>query len=205
MTVTAAPHVPISLRLERNYRTYTLEEFLRKEAKSLEKHEFYNGKITKMPYAKGPHNEITINIATEIRFALKTAVKTYHIYSSDQMVFFPTLNSGVYADALAVSEKAEYWDKNELLLTNPLLVVEVLSKSTSSYDRTGKFDKYKTLDSFKEYILVAQDKCYVEIWYREKKGLWQEHIYENINDVVNIQSVDIQIDMKEIYRNIEFK
>jgi Uma2 family endonuclease len=198
-------HVPVTLRLERKYRTYTLEEFLRKEAKSLDKHEFINGKIVKMPYAKGPHNIITISVASEIRFALKTSETIYHVFGSDQMVYFPSLQSGVYADALAVCEKAKYWDDNELLLINPLLVVEVLSKSTSAYDRAGKFDKYKTLESFKEYVLVAQDKCYVEVWYQLKKGFWQESIYEDINEKVHFQSIDIQIDMKEIYRNIEFK
>lgn len=173
MAVTAAElREPVTFRLERPYRTYTLEEFLRKEAKSLDKHEFYNGRITKMPFAKGPHNIIAANLTGEFHIAFKAKEEKYLLFNSDQMVFFPTLNTGVYADALAVCEKAEYWDKNELLLTNPLLVVEVLSKSTSAYDRTGKFDKYKTLDSFKEYILVAQDKCYVEVWYRERKGLW---------------------------------
>jgi Uma2 family endonuclease len=198
-------HIPITLRLERKYRTYTLEEFLRKEAKSLDKHEFINGKIVKIPYAKGSHNIIASNITGELYASFKAKTEKYLLFNSDQMVYFPSLNSGVYADTLAVCEKAKYWDDGELLLINPILVVEVLSKSTSAYDRAGKFDKYKTLESFKEYVLVAQDKCYVEVWYRAKKGFWQESVYENINDKIYLQSIDSQIFMKDIYGNIEFK
>ena len=197
-------HIPIKLRLEREYRTYTLEEFLRKEVKSLHKHEFLDGKIIKMPYAKGPHNIIAANIIGELHFAFKSLENKYLMFNSDQMIYLPSLNAGVYADALAVCEKPKYWDDNELLLINPLLVVEVLSKSTASYDKRAKFDKYKTLESFKEYVLIEQNKCYVEVRYQLKKGLWQETIYEDINEKITLQSIGIQLDMKEIYQNITF-
>lgn len=197
-------HIPVKLRLEREYRTYTLEEFLRKEVKSLHKHEFLDGKIIKMPYAKGPHNIIAANIIGELHFAFKSLENKYLMFNSDQMIYSPSLNAGVYADALAVCEKPKYWDDNELLLINPLLVVEVLSKSTASYDKRAKFDKYKTLESFKEYVLVEQNKCYVEVRYQLRKGLWQETIYEDINEKINLQSIGIQLDIKDIYQNITF-
>jgi Uma2 family endonuclease len=198
-------HIPVSFQLERKYRTYTLEEFLRKEAKSLHKHEFFQGKITKMPYAKGPHNIIAANISGEMYLMFRETEKNYLLFNSDQMIYLPAIDAGVYADALAVCEKPKYWDDNELLLINPILVVEVLSKSTSNYDKFAKFEKYKTLESFREYILIAQDRCYVEVRYQVKKGLWQETVYENIDDKINLQSIDIQIDMKYIYRNIDLK
>ncbi len=193
---------PVHLNLERRQRSYTLEEYLRKEAKSLEKHEFINGKIVKMPYARGPHNIICVNIAAEIRFAFKQKTTNYYVFGSDQKIYLPSLDEGVYADTLAVCEKPLYWDDNDLLLVNPMIVVEVLSKSTSKYDRAGKFDKYKTLESFKEYVLIDQNKCYAEVWYRAKPGLWHETIITDINGFLPLQSVDIQVEMKEIYRNV---
>jgi Uma2 family endonuclease len=202
MTISESTFTPISLNLERKRRTYTLQEFLRKEAKSLHKHEFINGQINKMPYAKGPHNIITANMTVSMGIAFEKADKNYIVFPSDQMVYFPSLDEGVYADALAVCEKPLYWDDQELLLINPIVVVEVLSKSTAKYDRTGKFDKYKTLESFREYVLIRQDKCYAEVWFQEEKGLWRETIATDLSAELPLRSVGISIPLHRIYKNV---
>ena len=209
MTVYTQDFVP-PLKLSRPVRRYTLEEFLEKEAKSAYKHEFIDGQIFKMPYAKGPHNIISANMVTEMNINLRKLEKNYVIFPSDQMVYFPSLDQGVYADALAVCEKPLYWDDNQLLLINPIIVVEVLSKSSgtppaSKYDRTGKFDKYKTLESIREYVLIRQDECYAEIWYRESPGRWQETIITDMKGELPLQSVGITIALEWIYKNVELK
>ena len=194
---------PDSMVPKRESKTYTFEEYLRKEAKSVDKHEFINGKIIRKPYARGPHNIIAANISREMGIAFKTTKKKYLVFSSDQQIYLPKLDAGVYADTLAVCEKPIYWDKNQVLLINPIIVVEILSKSTSKYDRTGKFDKYKTLESFKEYVLIRQDACYAEVWYREKPGLWHETIVTDMESILPLQSVGINIEMREIYSGVE--
>lgn len=136
------------LILHKPNRKYTLEEYLRKEANSTHKHEFINGEIIKMPNARYNHNLIAMNIAIDLSYQTENSDKTYQILGSDQKIYFPSLDEGVYTDALAVCEKPLFWDNDDLLLINPILVVEVLSKSTQKYDRTSKFDKYKTLESF---------------------------------------------------------
>ena len=201
--MTTASLSPDYLKSKRESKTYTFVEYLRKEAKSVDKHEFINGKIIKMPYARGPHNIIAANISGEMRSAFKKLETKYLIFSSDQQIYLPKLDEGVYADTLAVCEKPLYWDDNNLLLINPIIVIEVLSKSTSKYDRTGKFDKYKTLESFKEYVLIRQDACYAEVWYREKPGLWHETIVTELDGVLPLQSVGISIEMREIYSGVE--
>jgi Uma2 family endonuclease len=193
------------LKLSRPVRRYTLEQYLRREAKSVHKHEFIDGQIIKMPYAKGPHNIISVNVMTEMVINFRMSKEKYIVFPSDQLVYFPSLDAGVYADALAVCEKPLYWDDAQLLLINPILVVEVLSKSTSKYDRTSKFDKYKTLESFREYVLIRQDECYAEVWFRESPGRWQETIVTDISAKLPLQSVGIEISMESIYANIEFK
>ncbi len=80
------------------------------------------------------------------------------------------MNYGVYADALVICEKPVFYDEFKLLLINPLLVVEVLSKSTEGYDRKGKFEEYKTLPIFQEYLPVKQNQFRVESLYREEPG-----------------------------------
>lgn len=204
MTVSTQPYNP-PLKLNRPIRRYTLEQYLQKEAKSIDKHEFINGQIIKMPYAKGPHNIISVNMMTEMTISFRKLDTNYIVFSSDQKVYFPSLDEGVYADALAVCEKPLYWDDNQLLLINPIVVVEVLSKSTSKYDRKGKFDKYKTLESFKEYVLIRQDECYAEVWYRESPGRWQETIITDLKGEIPLQSVGITVSMEWVYRNVELK
>ncbi len=195
-------HIPVSLKIQPKGKTYTLVEYLRKEAKSEDKHEFINGNILKMPYAKGPHNIISANITAAMIIAFEQLEKNYVVFSSDQKIYFPSLNVGSYADALAVAERPIYWDDEELLLINPIIVVEVLSKSTQKYDRTGKFDKYKTLESIRDYVLIRQDKCYAEVWHQEEPGLWQETIIQDLSSKLSLQSVGIEISMQRIYKNI---
>jgi len=190
------------LILHKPTRKYTLEEYLRKEANSTHKHEFINGEIIKIPNARYNHNLIAMNIAIEMTNTTESLGKNYLFYGSDQKIYFPNLDEGVYADSLAVCEKPLYWDNDDLLLINPILVVEVLSKSTQKYDRTGKFDKYKTLESFKEYVMIRQDICYTEVWYRERPGLWHETIVTNIDGKLPLQSLGVEVSMKRIYKNV---
>ncbi len=192
------------LILHKPTRKYTLEEYLRKEANSTHKHEFINGEIIKMPNARYNHNLIAMNIAIDLSYQTENSDKNYQILGSDQKIYFPSLDEGVYADALAVCEKPLFWDNDDLLLINPILVVEVLSKSTQKYDRSGKFDKYKTLESFKEYVMIRQDICYAEVWYRERPGLWHETIVTDIEGKLPLQSLGVEISMKRIYKNVSF-
>jgi Uma2 family endonuclease len=188
---------------ERPVKTFTLEEYLHREAKSEHKHEFNNGQILKMPYAKGPHNIISANIMSEMIVRLDGLENDFIVFSSDQKIYFDSLNEGVYAAALAVCDKPIYHDTQKLLLTNPMIVVEVLSKSTSSDDRKGKFDKYKTLPSLREYVMIRQDKCYAEVWFRERPGFWHETIVTELSEKLPLQSVGVELFMNKIYRHIE--
>lgn len=186
-------------------RKYTLEEYLRKEGSSLHKHEYINGEIIKMPNARYNHNLIAMNVAVEMANVIEEAEKNYQVLGSDQKIYLPNLDESVYADTLAICEKPLFWDDDDLLLINPILVVDVLSKSTQRYDRTGKFDKYKTLESFKEYVMIRQNECYAEIWFRERPGLWHETIVTNIDGKLPLQALGIEISMKRIYKNVNFE
>lgn len=192
------------LSLHKPTRKYTLEEYLRKEANSAYKHEFINGEIIKMPNARYNHNLIAMNVAVDMTNAIEKSEKNYLILGSDQKIYLPVLDESVYADTLAVCEKPLFWDDDDLLLINPILVVEVLSKSTQRYDRTSKFDKYKTLESFKEYVMIRQNECYAEIWYRERPGLWHETIVTDMDSKLPLQSLGVEISMKRIYKNVSF-
>ena len=192
------------LKLTKKERFVTLKEYVLWEAKKADKYEYHNGKIVKMAYARGPHNEISVNISTALKNAIRQLQKKYRVYSSDQKIYLPEVNHGLYADTVSVFESPQYWDDDNLLLINPLLIVEVLSKSTQRYDREGKFELYKTLPSFKEYVLIRQDTCEVETRFREEPNLWR---YTEITDpagIVHLRSMGCDILIRDIYENIEF-
>ena len=115
------------------------------------------------------------------------------------------LNVSVYPDVIVVTESPLYFDKNEVLLINPILVIEVLSKGTKSYDGTEKFTKYKTLDSLREYVLIDQKTCHVESRFREEPNLWRDTIIKDISSSIYLKSIDCTIDIQKIYKNITLK
>lgn len=193
------------LKPEKEPRRYTLAEYLRREERSEELHEYYDGIITKLPMARTPHNIISTNLAIELSLAFRAANKDYYVLTGQQLVYLPKLNTSLYPDVVVVCETPQYFDNNEVLLINPILIIEVLSRSTGKYDRTDKFDRYKTLDSFKEYVLIDQKKCFIETRFREEPDLWREKKYTELTDSVYFKSVDCHIDMSMIYRKIEFK
>lgn len=186
-------------------RRYTLAEYLRREERSEELHEYYDGIITKLPMAKGPHNIIVANITTALNIAFYAKGKNYIVMGSQQVVYLPKLNVGVYPDVLTIAEAPLYFDSNEVLLINPLIVIEVLSKGTSKYDRTVKFEKYKTLDSFREYVLIDPNRAYIKTHYREEPNLWRDSFFMESTGKLYLKSVDCEIDMAAIYKNITFK
>lgn len=184
-------------------RAYTLQEYLRREEDSKELHEYYNGIITKLPMARGPHNDITANITAALKFTLRQKDKTYYVRGGQQLIYLPKLNFGLYPDALVVCDTPQYFDKNEVLLINPILIVEVLSKSTKKYDRTEKFEEYRTLDSFREYVLVDQKRCHIQIRYRETPDTWRYTDITDMESTVFLKSLDCSISVADIYENVK--
>ncbi len=184
---------------------YTLGEYLIREEKFQERHDYLNGEIKRIPMARGPHNEIAVNITTAIKIALKNVDTTYRVFNSNQNIYLPTLNFGLYPDAVVVSEVPQYHDANQLLLLNPLLIVEVLSRSTSKYDRGDKFSEYMTAPSFKEYLLIEQDFCQVESRFQEEPDLWRNTRVENREDSIHLKSIGCSIALSDIYEHIVFK
>ncbi len=192
------------IKAVRKSKVYTFEKYLRREEKSVEKHEFYNGKIVKKRRGTDVHSEISVNITASIKIAVRNLPTKYRIYNSDLKIHIEPNNVGVYPDALVICEEPEYWQNRRDVIVNPLMVVEVLSPSTQSYDRLGKFELYKLLPSFQEYVLVNTDKHSVETRFQEEPNLWRIKNETNIENSVNLRSLGVSISMVDIYENIIF-
>jgi Uma2 family endonuclease len=188
----------------REPKLYTFEEYLRREEKAVEKHEFYNGKIIKMPGGTDIHSEVSANAISALKVVVRPLPKKFKVYTSDLKIYVEPSDIGVYPDALVICEEVQFWQNRRDVIVNPLLIVEVLSPSTQSYDRLGKFELYKLLPSFQEYVLINADKHAVETRFREEPDLWRIKTETDINSLVPLRSLGVSISMADIYEDIVF-
>jgi Uma2 family endonuclease len=181
---------------------YSISEYLEMEEKSIEKNEFYNGKIVKMPGGTANHSLISTNITTALGIALYDT--NFLVLNSDVKIHIPSIRHFVYPDAIVIAEVIEYYENRHDIIVNPLLVVEVLSSSTEDYDKNQKFMKYRFIPSFKEYVLVSQDDYSVSTFFRKEANLWQETNINGISQSIDLQSLKISIPLSRIYKGVLF-
>jgi Uma2 family endonuclease len=166
------------------------------------KHEYYEGKIFDMAGASQNHTRITLDLGASATFALKNS--HCEAYPNDMKVWSKAKNYFTYPDLIIVCGKAEFYEDRDDILTNPLVIFEVLSKSTRNYDRDEKFEFYRSIPSFQEYILIDQWRVHVEQMYLETRNKWVLSEYSQITDVLKLAKVNIESPLREIYRRVEF-
>lgn len=194
-----------AFKAEKAPRIYTLEEYLRREEQTIEKHEFYNGQILKMANSKFYHNLIGSNTVYAIKKAFEFSQNdNFMVLGDSQKVYIEAENAAVYPDAIVICEKPEFYKGMESMIVNPLVVIEILSKTTATYDQTDKFSLYKMLPSFKEYVLIDSRKSAVETRFQVEKDLWRFTNYADPNTLIQLQSIGISISIDDIYKKVEF-
>ena len=184
-------------------KTWTIEEYLAQEQREGERYEYRDGNIIQMAGGSINHNRIAQNLSKYLDNALEDKPE-FQVFGSDQKIYLPKFNFYVYADALVVAETPLVAKEEAQAITNPILVVEILSKTTEQYDRKQKFLEYRSLPSFKEYVLVRQDKPEVLTFYKVKSNLWQEEEFVGLEGVVPLKSLGIELRTGDIYRRVEF-
>lgn len=181
--------------------TYSIEEYFELEAQSIEKLEYYDGKITKMPGASYVHNRVATNVLVALGYALQDS--KFEVNNSDTKIHIPSIESFVYPDAVVICEKPLFYQNRVDTILNPLLVVEVLSPSTEDYDRGEKFYLYRSLPSFKEYVVIHQNHILLSTFYRLNERDWRTNDVDNLAEAIDLQSVGVKIKLSDIYRGIE--
>ena len=187
--------VPI---LDKDY--YTEEEYFDLLSESDFPIEWHDGQLHMMSGGKIPHNLIIENI----EFALRLAQKRCKIKNSNNAVSIRALKKYLFPDLTAVCGKIEFEKGGIARIVNPELIIEVLSKSTADYDRNEKFTYYRSLESFKEYVLIDSLKYSVQTFYRETANLWHIGSYYNIDQAVTFRSLEVDIPMSTIYEGVDF-
>lgn len=150
----------------------TLEAYFKAEEKSLTKNEYHDGIIIPMAGAKLRHNRLANRTAHILEGFVEDNLLEQIVSNSDTKIRIEDFNKVVYPDAVVICAPPQYFRNREDTITNPLIVVEVLSTSTQRYDRTTKFEMYRTIPSFQEYVLVYQDRRHVAVWTKQNDGSW---------------------------------
>ena len=142
------------------------------------------------------HRSIVLNLTRHL--AIKLAGSSCRVDGPQCRIFVPARTVYLYPDVLVTCGEEQYLEDSQQTLLNPLLVIKVLSPSTEDYDHGKKFAYYRSLPSFREYILVAQDQVSVEHFYYQEPKVWafREHLqksdeveFKNISAVLSIQSI----------------
>ena len=180
---------------------YSPEEYLKLEENSEFRNEYLDGKIKPVTGGTPNHNEIAGNFYTYLKLALRG--KKNKVFMTDLRLWIPQYNVYTYPDVLVTKGKPVLQDNRNDTVINPLLIVEVLSKSTKNYDQGEKFDFYRSVPEFSEYILVDQCRCFVKQFAKAEDGRWWLRDFQNEDDSLSLVSLGLEIKLKDIYAEIE--
>lgn len=181
-------------------RFYTPEEYLDLEAIAEDKSEYRDGEIVPVTGGSTDHNEIAGNLYAHLKFALRQ--QPYKVFIGDVRLWIPTWRLFTYPDVMLISGDPTYYSDRTDTVTNPQIIVEVLSKSTRNYDQGDKFDAYRTIPEFQEYVLVDQYQVYVKQFTKTAEGYWFLKEYREAQQTVVFSSVEFAIRLTEIYEGV---
>ena len=180
----------------------TPDEYLAAERLSESRSEYLDGVVCPMTGASANHVQIVGNLTVELGTQLRA--RNCRFYPIDMKVRLPDSRKFFYPDVTVVCGELQFHDKRRDIILNPVLIFEVLSKSTEAFDRGAKFQAYQTIDSLKEYVLVAQDKPFVEQFVRQADGKWTYTSVAGLEGSLSLPSVECTLNLNAVYDKVDF-
>ncbi|MEH2225733.1 Uma2 family endonuclease [Nostoc sp.] len=190
------------MQLETQKIYYTPEEYLEIEEKAEYKSEYRDGEIVPMTGGTTNHNKIALNLAASLKIALRR--KNYDVYIGDVRLWIPRYRQHTYPDVMVIEEQPIYTGTSTTTVMNPMLIAEVLSKSTKNYDQGDKFLYYRSIPEFKEYILIDQYQYHVMQYIKTAENQWSFTELEHESATLSLQTVDFQIELRDLYEQVNF-
>lgn len=183
---------------------YTPEDYLTFERGAETRHEFLDGEIYQMAGESLSHSRVCVNLSGEVRNKLKG--KPCEALSPNMKVRTSSTSLFAYPDLTIVCGEPQFHDTKKDVLINPQVIFEVLSPSTENYDRTTKFQKYRMgNENLTDYVLISQDKSFVEHFNKQTDNVWVYQSYSEISDIFSIKTIDCELSLREIYDRVEFE
>ena len=190
---------------------YTIEEYLAMERKSEERHEYIDGLIYAMAGESPAHGDICVNLIAELRTQLRGT--PCRVWTKDAKVLSgPAIRSSrsmkgmfSYPDLVVVCGEPKFLDKRRDVLLNPQVIIEVLSPSTESFDRSDKFRRYLRYNStLTDYVLVSQSQPAIDHYRRVSSDEWAYTTADDLQGSLNISSIDCVLRLSEVYDRVTF-
>lgn len=170
----------------------TAEEFLAWERGQADRHEFDEGEVFAMAGGSPRHNALCVAVAGELRVALRGS--DCRVLGSDQRISARFQSKYFYPDASVVCGEVDLEEGTRDVMTNPRVVVEVLSASTEAHDRGAKWDGYRRLASLQDYLLVSQREASIAHYQRLEDGAWRYLVVGPGERIVLSNGADLQVD-----------
>jgi len=181
----------------------TPEEYLAFERECIDqKHEYFDGEIFAMSGASFRHTLIAASLGRMINNQLFK--RNCSAVSSDLRVNIPETGLYTYPDIVVVCGEPEFEDQVFDTLLNPVIIIEILSKSTENYDRGKKFENYRKIKSLQEYLLVSQEEIHIEHYQRQDNNVWTFKEYTLPEEKIILTSVNAQLILADTYAKITF-
>ena len=181
---------------------YTPEEYLALEEKADGKSEYYQGEIFAMAGGSYNRNVIAGNFYSGLNQSLQA--RPCVAFTSDMRLFVEQVDLYTYPDVMVVCGQPQFIKGRTDTVTNPLVIVEVLSNSTQDYDRGLKFEFYRTLDSLRNFLLIDQHRVHVEYFHKLEDGRWVLVEFKNAEKTITIESIGIEIPIARIYHKVDW-
>jgi Uma2 family endonuclease len=184
-------------------RRMTFQEYVQHELRSDVKSEYHAGEVLAMSGGTIDHSRIIRNLAGELRSLLRG--KPCEPFESNLRVYVRALERGFYPDAQVICGPAEFLesDATRTTVVNPTVVFEVLSPTTTAYDRGEKLRAYLTLPSLKQYVLIESTLPYVEVFTRRDEGWLRTHV-AGLESTLHLASIGVTLKLSEIYLGVDF-
>ena len=182
---------------------YSLEDYFELEPTSEEKWEWFNGEVFCMSGVSPNHGLVEINFAALLSNKLEG--RNCRVFPADIRIKTPAAPPYRYADLSVLCGRPIYENIGGVeTLTNPELIVEVLSRSTEAYDRGDKFTYYKSIPSLREYLLVAQHRPHISQFVKQSDDSWNQTEVNDLAASLYLPSIDCTLALNEVNRGIEF-
>ena len=178
----------------------TEQEYLDGEKISEVRHEYIDGEVYAMAGSSRRHNRIAGNLYIALSSASRDT--PCDVFSSDLKVRINQRKTYYYPDVLVTCDENDQQD--EYFIDKPCLIVEVLSKSTEQKDYREKLLAYQSIESLQNYLIVAQDHCHIDLFYREKQGGWWIRSFDSMQDVIKLSCPVCEVSVVDIYEGIAF-
>lgn len=178
----------------------TRAEYLRFENEAETRHELEDGVVIDMAGGSLEHSRLGANVITALGNAVRGGPCA--VYSNDLRVAVPRKLRYRYPDATVVCGEAAVVPDDEHTITNPTLVVEVLSPSTERRDRGVKAEDYRSIPTLQQYVLVAQDRAYVERYTRSAEGDWLLRTFFGLDAVVPLDAIGARLALSDVYAGV---